>query len=399
MAAASYVEGAPAALQITQSNSQRFFQRPDATHLTFDPNRTSLSGLAFKSYVQRNSGYWAFTGAVDGRSPGFGVNDIGFLLDSDILRPSAEISYDNASVRNKRIRELFGVFKIESVTDFAPDLLRHVASATGQLRTTGLWTFTSIARLERQILDTKLLRGGPAVRGQDNVSGTLMVASPPTKTAQIGVTVQAWARPASGSWQASVGIPLKWNPRSNLELSLVPTFVRTINDSQYIGTVNDALDNPHYITGHLEQSTFVLTTRLEYTLSPNSSLQLYAQPFLSAGEFTRFHEAADVRSTSYRERFSRFDDSQISQDATQISIDSDGDGMPDLSFGRPDFQIGNLISNLVYRWEFLPGSQLFVIWSQSRKGADKDSDALTNVTTGGQSAHVLLFKLSYWWNI
>jgi hypothetical protein len=109
-----------------------------------------------------------------------------------------------------------------------------------------------------------------------------------------------------------------------------------------------------------------------------------------------------VRATSYQDRFAAFSRAQIAENMGQLDIDVDNDGTGDISVPKPDFQVGALISNLVYRWEFLPGSNLYVIWSQARHGAKPDgaigSSDLANVFTN-PSVHVVMLKLSYWWNL
>jgi Domain of unknown function (DUF5916) len=258
------------------------------------------------------------------------------------------------------------------------------------------------ASVSRHLLDTRLLRGGPAVAGGMQATGTLAVDSDVKRELRVGASGQAWAEPESDSWRLTAGVNFEWDVLSNLELNIAPSYVRNVDDTQFVGAVDDAMGETRYILGRIEQSTLVATTRLEYTLSPRMSLQLYGEPFISAGRFVRFQEAADVRAGDYQDRFAEFDGDQVSDQMGQTAIDRDGDGSADLSFPRPDFQVGTLISNLVYRWEYLPGSHLYVIWSQSRRGAEQDGRIdggdLGDVFTS-DSAHVLLVKLSYWWSL
>ena len=46
------------------------------------------------------------------------------------------------------------------------------------------------------------------------------------------------------------------------------------------------------------------------------------------------------------------------------AIDENLDGTIDYSFENPDFSYVQFNSNLVLRWEYIPGSELFLVWSQ-----------------------------------
>jgi hypothetical protein len=398
--AGSYVAGDRAALLFTQQASQRYYQRPDADHLELDPTRTSLSGLSFKGQVEKASGTWKGVAGVDGRSPGFEANDVGFLLDADVLNPWISVDHDRW-VAGEWVKQLFVSGSVESFADWAPELLRHRANLEATVTQANDASVGMFGSYTRELLDTKLLRGGPAVAGVDSIVGQVFYQTATKRALHLRLQGDSTLRPASSSWLLGGALTVTWHILSNLELSLAPGYVRNRNDNQYVATVSDAMEQPRYVLGRIDQTTLRATTRLNYTLSPRMSLQLYAEPFVSAGRYNRFKEPAELRSSSYGARYAELPAGGVVEEMGELQVDADQDGMVDFAFPQPDFKVSALLSNLVYRWEYMPGSTLYFIWSQA--GSARDADGTIRSADVGdvfsnQAAHVLLVKLSYWWN-
>ncbi|HET7502293.1 MAG TPA: DUF5916 domain-containing protein [Kofleriaceae bacterium] len=402
MLGGSRVAGAPEAIAITQQASQRYFQRPDATHLDLDETRTSLTGYAFNAQLKKIAGTYHAELGVDGRSPAFEINDVGFLTDADLINPWLKVSLDDPAVGGDLVQSLSIAATGETVTDFAPEVLRHRAAVSADLGFQNFWTAGAELAYTRSVLDTHLLRGGPGVRGEDSIAASVYFTTDLTKDFQFSASTSVTSRPESHSVLMNSALGMLWNVRSNLEVTLSPRVIRNVDDSQYVGTAVDATGASHYVLAHLDQTTLVLKGRLNYTISPRMSLQFYAQPFLSSGSYSRFKQNGAVRAARYGDRFAPFAAGQVTDNMGQLDIDADADGTADFSVPRPDFQIGALISNLVCRWEYTPGSNLYLIWSQSRNGfrpeGGIDSSDLGSVFTN-PSVHVLMLKLSYWWNL
>jgi hypothetical protein len=402
MVGGSRVEGDPAAIAATQAASQRYFQRPDAPHVELDPARTSLSGYAFNAQLKKIAGTYHAELGIDGRSPGFEVNDLGFLTDADLINPWLGVSLEDPSVGGEVIKEVALAAEVDSASDFQPALLRHRGTLSGSVLFANNWKAGATLVATRSVLDTHLLRGGPAVRGEDALAASANLNTDVSKDFQVSWSGGVTSRPGSDSLRLQTGVGLLWNVRSNIELSLAPTIIRNVDDAQYAGTAMDGGGAPHYLLGRLRQTTLVGTTRLNYMLNPRMSLQLYVNPFLSGGTYRELKETADPRAARYADRFTTFGAGQVREAMGRLEIDADGDGAPDFSIRRPDFQVAALISNLVYRWEYLPGSNLHVIWSQARSGRRPDGGIaagdLGEVFTN-PSVHVVMVKLSYWWNL
>ena len=228
------------------------------------------------------------------------------------------------------------------------------------------------------------LRGGPALRGLSRWVCWWNVASDSRLPVRGSVGGVGRAPDVGDSWYGHLWAEITLQAASNLELALGPKLTRNVDDLQYVDTPEDGSGAPRYVLGHLEQTTVALTLRANYTLSPTLSLQLYAQPYLSAGLYTGYHEVVAPRAEAYADRF------------TSVEPDP-GRGW---DFEPADFDFRQLRSNLVVRWELAPGSALFLVWSHDRTSEDTvgrfdlrdEADALW----GEPGEHVVLVKLSHW---
>ena len=146
----------------------------------------------------------------------------------------------------------------------------------------------------------------------------------------------------------------------------------------------------------MDQTTVGATYRVDYAFTPTLSLQLYAQPFVSAGEYREFKQVADPRAERYTDRLTPVD---TRADGDEYFVDLDGDGSEE-SFTNPDFNVRQFRSNAVLRWEYLPGSSLFLVWSHGRDddtdigGFDLSRDVGDLFRTAPSNAFMV--KLSYW---
>jgi hypothetical protein len=176
---------------------------------------------------------------------------------------------------------------------------------------------------------------------------------------------------------------------------------------QYV-TRKESDAGEHYVFGQLEQRTVSLTTRLDYTFTPALSLQLYASPFVSAGRYSRFMEVSDPRAERFTDRFLRFGAGQLTTTVDgdgerTYHVDRSGSGSGAYSFSDPDFNVRELRSNLVLRWEYRPGSTLFLVWSQGR--SDTTHDGAFDLGRDGRrlfrapGSNVLMVKVNYWLNL
>jgi len=223
----------------------------------------------------------------------------------------------------------------------------------------------------------------------------------------VNARVDAWGylAPASGSRGANISPLVNIQARHDLDLSIGPSFFAQIDDSQYVDELEDTTGAPHYLLGRIHQVTTGLTLRGSYTFSPQMGQQFYAQPFISTGRYSEYKEPVNPQAARYRDRYHVLQPDEVSDAGDVRSVDRDGDGMTDYSFELADFNFRELNTNLVFRWEYRPGSAFFLIWSHGRTS---DPDATDGRYQPGRDLraladeageHVIVAKLNYWLGI
>ena len=123
-------------------------------------------------------------------------------------------------------------------------------------------------------------------------------------------------------------------------------------------------NNTRSIVGEVSQKTFRFTGRLTYNITPDLTLQYYGQPYITRPLYNHFAFVSNPLAKKYNDRFHVFNPSEISFSNGEYLVDENNDGTVDYSFARPDFNFVQFRSNLVVRWEYKPGSELFLVWSQ-----------------------------------
>lgn len=397
--AGSVVNGSAAAIDRTQRASQRYFQRPDADHLDYDPTRTSLSGLLLMGSVWRHGGeHWRYATGFDTRTPGFEVNDLGFQRGADYV-----VNWVWAQYHDDKPGKRFNNFMINTnlwtSSTFGPEHLNVGGNVNGGGNFRNYWGGHGGLGLNFNRLDPNLLRGGPAVRANRTTDGWLSLWSDPRRAVQLSLNANGGLAPASDSYSSSVNANLIVQLGSNMDVSVGPFATRRVDDNQYVAEVADEMGAPHFVLARIEQNTVGMTARFNYTVSPDLSVQVYAQPFISAGAYDEYKELREARAASYDDRYYTFGNAELSrEDLVLTATRTDGSGS--FSWDVPDFNFRELRSNVVLRWQYLPGSTVFFIWSQGRSSFVEDGTFQLGSDTGdllrASGEHVFLAKLTYW---
>ena len=402
--AGSSVRGRAPAITRLQRANYRSLQRPDATHLTFDPSRTSLGGHYGALAVAKSAGE-RFLGSVtyEETSPGFETNDIGFQFRSDFRTVSSSFTWrDPLQSRLAREYEL-GVFSTHS-DNFSGERIEDRFAARASAVMLNFWEVEIFTNVSPQTQNDRLLRGGPIARRPRASSTRIEMASDSRKPVVMNLSLSR-AADASGLASNSTSLSLDWRVAPQARIRLGPSYEQQRTTGQYVQAVGDrfapaAFANSRYVFANVRQHEVRLDTRLDWIVSPWLSLQLFLQPFAATGRFSRFKEFTTPR---------RFEFAEYGRDRGVITeplrgtvvVDPDGAG-PSSSFVIPnqDFTVRALRGNAVFRWEFRPGSSVFLVWSQQREQAFDDvRDNVTGQaarTFGDPGRHVFLVKFSRW---
>jgi len=398
----SHVRGSTQSILSTQRSSARYFQRPDADHLELDPTRTSLTGWSSNFVVGKFSGgFWRFASGFQARSPEFETNDIGFMTRADSFDPWVWGGYQK-STAGEHLRNWNLNFNGWSAWDFSGQRMSRGANVNGSLTLNNFWGGYMGLLRQAEGQSRTALRGGPLLRQEAGWRGWGGMSSDSRKAIRMNLNAGWGVRPESDSWDYSFSPNVSFRAGGRFRLSVGPSLSRRVDDRQWVGA--ETIGNEaQYILGRIEQSTLGLTSRLDYSFTPDLSLQFYAQPFVASGEYTNFKTVTNPLADEYRDRI-RALPAQLTDPGNPTagySADLDGDGVLD-SFRNPDFNFKQFRSNIVLRWEYRPGSQIFVVWSQGRErfvAGDgsfefrRDFDSLFSDT---QPENIFLIKFSYW---
>ncbi len=225
-----------------------------------------------------------------------------------------------------------------------------------------------------------MTRGGPGGRTPGNIGSWFWMNTDNRRMVQLGYN-QFFYNDHHGSHDFNFGPTVTVRPSASLSLVLGVFWDHSVNDYQWV----EQLDT-HYVLAHLDQKTTSFTARVNYTLTPNLSIQLYAQPFVSAGAYSGYKELVNGRAARYPDEFAPFDFEATSAFASD----------------NPNFNVKSFRSTNVLRWEYHPGSSLFIVWQQNRERDDTiGTYQLGNnlAQLFGQAANnVFLIKVAQWLN-
>ena len=410
--AISNVSGATAAIERIQRASARYFQRPDRQHGAnglfsdrYDVDRTSLRGWGLYSRVAKDAGDWQWELAGNARSPGFENNDLAFLTRSDYVWMNGNVAR-SWTTPGSWYRSIWTTVGAQQEYNFDGDLTDRQFHASFYMEAPFYWDFNAFVIHRPSAFDDRLTRGGPVVR---QPSSTFVFAGISTDDRRpvVANLNPSYGWNEEGGWNYDVTLDLTLKPRSNVVLSLAPSLGRSYNTAQYLNSVEDATAGAffgsRYVFSELEQTSLSMTTRLNWTFTPTMSLELFLQPLISANEFGELKEFDAPRQLG-KSVYGR-DVGVVRSEGEGLNgvywVDPDGAGPADeFSVDNEDFNFRSLRGNAVYRWEFAPGSTLFVVWTQDRNVTahvgDLDFSRDASALFGAASDHVLLVKLSYW---
>jgi len=397
----STVRGSTDAIALTQQSSARYYQRPDAASVHFDPSRTSLSGYAYQLALGKNSGrHWQGGLVYQETSPGFESNDLGFQSDASQRAVSTDLEYHEH--RPGRFFRNYQIFPFTNhAWNFDGNLIFGSYGLIFAAQLTNFWDFQLRGDYAPSVYDDRLTRGGPLARQPTSGDVRLTLNSDSRQTTRLtGNLTQSWT--AAGEHQTKADLTLSVRPSSALHLSIGPSFLRNRTLSQYVTSIVDpvatATFGTRYVFGTLDQNEVSMITRLDWTFTPTLSLQLFLQPLISAGDFSELKQLAEPRTYDFAVYGKDQGTATETPDGTEIDP---GDGGAIFTVPEQDFTVRSLRGNAVLRWEWRSGSTLFLVWQQNREN-DSDGGSLrfdrdvNAVFSGGQARNLLAVKASYW---
>ena len=398
----SHVKGSPESILATQQSLTHLFDRVDATHVQLDPTRTSLTGTGGLVEFGKDGGQnWNYDMGFKWSSPELELNDIGFLKRSD-----QKFQFFNLKYRTAKPVSIFRNINFDFSQFNAYDFGGNHNRAQYQLRTRLRFLNNSVISTwltyKPRIYDNTALRGGPRWRFSEENFKSLFFRSDDRKkfNTKIGV-MQSQSKDNNVSF-LKFELDFNYQILDALNVSLATEYSKRPNKTQYI-TQKDFSTTKRYILGTIDNQTFRSTFRINYTINPNLSLQYYAQPFISRGRYSDFKYVTDATANRLSDRFQLYDNTQVQYEEGTYYFDDNLDGIDDYNMSNPDFSVVQFNSNLVLRWEYIPGSELFLVWSQGIKTDVSLENGLIESAQSGildhQPHNIFLIKATYRFNL
>ncbi|MGE5419131.1 MAG: DUF5916 domain-containing protein [Chloroflexota bacterium] len=396
----SNVKGKPLALIDMQTSSARYYQRPDAKYLSVDSTLTSLPGYGSTVKFGRSSQKkLQFETSMTVRSPGLEFNDIGYMRSSDVIHHGSWAAY--------YIRNPFWIFNNFYLNtnywvyfNFSGKLLSSNLNTNFNAKFKNNWFMFGQFNQQSESISTTLLRGGPSFTMPGNQGFSLGLGSDGSKKLSFFLGNFHGSGNLNSSKSHEYFSEINYKPTNSLSISFNPNYGIQNSELQYVrSTIVDG--NSTYLFGRLNQKTLGFTFRVNYTVNPELSIEYYGQPFISAGKYSEFKKITQPDAGKFLERFYEYAPVELIFDESSNNYNVyDGESY---SFGNPDFNFRQFRSNLVVRWEYLPGSTLYLVWSQGRTSTDNggvfsygsDMKDLFRITP----RNIFLVKFSYWFNL
>ena len=375
--AGSAINGTPAAILRLQENNVHSYQRPDADHVETEPARTRLSGAAGSLAVRKIGGERVrFESNVNFTTPGFDTNDVGFMRRADLVTQNNWLQWRNERP-GKHVRSFRFNLNQWSGHNFGGDLLNLGGNVNAHWTFTNNWATGAGVTWQAAAFDDRATRGGPGARTDPILVMWNYLNTDDRKPIAFEMFTGV-GQSEFGPHFLDLNPGVTFRPTSALSVSGGLRLSTSDNDAQWV-TDEDVDGRTRYVFARIEQQTVALTLRGNYTMSPTLSLQLYAEPFVSAGAYTDYKELADGRSKDWQTRYAPYDYA-----------------------GSADFNYRSFRTTNVLRWEYRPGSALFIVWQQGRE----DTDPVGRFRFGrdfrgvftAPASNVFLVKMSYWLN-
>ncbi|MEX2363375.1 MAG: DUF5916 domain-containing protein, partial [Balneolaceae bacterium] len=397
----SVINGTEEAITLAQNSSARYYDRVDSDVLSLDPTRTSLAGFATEMSIQKRGGddNWLASLTYSEVSPGYETNDIGFMNRADYRSVNGVVIYRETDPKSLQYYEAY--LYTGNAWNYDGDGINNNLGTGGFLRFQNLWTVNYEAGYNGEQYMDRVTRGGPVMeRPKDWIFNTNINSNSNKKISFHAGTFQR--QDEAGEFDSEFWAGVTFLPTTFIQLSISPQFAYQKDIDQYITTVPDVnaeAYNNRYVFSDIKQRTLSANIRLNWTFSPKMSLQTYVRPFISTGEYSKFKEF----STPYTFEFDEYgvDKGTITKNNEVFTVDPDGAGSsPEFTFEDPDFNFRSIQGNAVFRWEYNPGSTLYLVWQQQRNDSigmgnfnfSRDIEGLFSA----KPTNVFLVKLSYW---
>ena len=423
----SHVRGDSTAMIGLQRSSTHYFQRPDAKSVEMDSLATSMSGVEWRVEFSRRRGNWTGSIYTGEKTPGFEINDLGFRQIHEWMGGGGRVGYRDITP-GEHLRS-WNV-NLSTFQDWSHDLLRTDVTSfrnwrdarvrgnvrvQGQVELLNYWRIDANVRYGLESMSRTATRGGPVMIVPAEVAAGIGFQTDPRKVLSFRPSFDLRNATMGSGSSYQFGVEVEVRPSSRLEIRVQPNLLSRTDPTQYVASVGVLHYEPtfgkRYLFGEIERREVAMQTRIDWTFSPTLTLQVFAQTLLASGDYIRYGQLAEPGTF----RFDHFEEGEVLDDGgtracvggrtceTQDHIrhfDFDGDGISDYSFRDLDFTVRSLTGNAVLRWEFRPGSHIFLVWQRQQATREavgsfslgRDASRLLS----GPAEDVFMLKADFW---
>ncbi|BDW92837.1 hypothetical protein MACH07_16690 [Flagellimonas marinaquae] len=395
----SHVQGGKEAIANTQRSITHLFDRVGADHVQVDTTRTSLTGTGGNVQIGKiGNGHWRFESGATWRSPELELNDIGFQRQSDDIRHYTWVGYQTLKP-DSTFRRVGINYNHWTAWDFEGNHNYLQFNTNTWQNWKGNWNTNIGFNFAPIEYSNFALRGGPRLRQSPWVNFWNSINTDSRKKIRFSFFHNGRKALDNSIKTYYMEGGFVYQPINALRISAFPSLRINRDKLQFIDNFDDVGGSPRYLNGEIRQRTLSMSVRLNYTINPNLTIQYWGQPFISRGRYSNFKHITDPIAKTFEDRFIQYTAQQTSLTDGDYAIDEDLDGVTDFSFSDPDFSFVQFRSNLVIRWEYIPGSEIFLVWSQdvSRSGDPTEGllSSLGDNIFGQKPQNIFLLKATY----
>lgn len=407
----SLVNGSANSIAALQQNAVHYYQRASSQdYVNVDQSRTSLSGTGgYLRVGRKGNAKWFFSETLAWSSPGFDLNAIGYLKEADFYENESEVGY-RQTTNWKMFRSNTFTFTQKNIWNYGGDAFSNFAAIRWQSMTMKRYELDLKETYSWNFLDSRMLRGGQNMKFDPYFNTYVKFNTDKAKRVLFTLLYEGTHNTDGYNSFNKISPSFTFRLGNHVYLSSQFDYAWNKDNLQYVATARLAgyeLMNyfgqlpSRYIMGNMDQKTYGMTMKLQVNFTPDISLQLYGSPFTSTATFSDYKEAAQTTSSTYEERFKRLDSEKLHLENGVYTVMQNGS--PLYNFKKPDFSFNEFRSNIVARWEYLPGSTLYFVWEHHM------SDRATSVLNGWgdnldrmfglPARNTFMVKLNYWFAI
>jgi hypothetical protein len=395
----SYINGREDAIVSMQQNAVHYYQRPEAKrYLGLDTTRRSLSGTGgYLKVGRKGNKRFIFSEKVSWWSPGLDLNDVGYQRIADLVDNYTQLGYRQTEPGRVFRNFTFDVYQ-SNASNFGGMHTRSDAGIDFYSMFNNQWEINLYENFDFSRLTTRLLGGGPALRLSPFWEHSVIINTDRSKRVSFKIHNTGMVSTDGVTRQYMLEPGMTFRIGNHVYIMTEFQYIYNVDNFLYITQVS-ANKELQYIMARIHQQTYNCTLRLNYNITPDISIQYYGSPFISTGSYSDFKKAADTHARDIEKRYHSFTESELSYDIPS-NVYHVNEGTLHYAFDNPDFSFREFRSNLVARWEYRPGSTLYLVWENNRtnnsdvyySSLDRNIDYLLNY----KPTNIFMIKLSFW---